>query len=210
MSQKVEIDGVEVEVYTTAEHTAALAATKTQVEGEWKPKVDDLTGKLTEAEKAAAKRAAEFGAARGEFQRLSDEQQSKLTATELTLYKNQELLVEKDKQLGESNKTAHANAVDAAIRAKVGTDQKLFEETKKMYQIIGLEDSTPEGIQKRATAALGALGTTEPNLLASAGFGSGSFEPPQAAGEGEKSFADSERGKAGAAELGIILEAPKK
>lgn len=208
--QTVEINGEQVEVYTVAEHTAAVDAAKAAVEGEWKPKVDGLNVKLTDAEKAAAKRAAEFGAARGEFNRLSEEQQAKMSATELTLYKNQELLAEKDKQLGESAKVAKENAVAAAIRAKVGTDQKLFEETLKMYGMIGLDDATSEGITARATAALGALGSTQPDLLATAGFANGAYLPPTPPGPASNSFADSDAGKAMAKELGLMTEAPKQ
>ena len=199
-------EGAEIEVYTAEEVTARETAAKTEVEGIWKPQLVEATEKLTDAEKRAAERAGEFA----NFRKLSDEQVAKLTVAERTIYENTLLLqAEKDKNI-ENDKKVYDAAVDATIRAKVGNDPKLFEKAKAMYKVIGLEDATPEQMQQRATAAVGALVQTEPDLLAVIGVSSsGSYMPPVAAAK-DDSFAATERGKAGAAELGLIIEAPKK
>lgn len=206
MSQKIEINGVDTEVFTEEEVMARETAARTAVEGEYKPKLEEATTKLTAAEQAAAARAAEFG----QFRRLSDEQVKQLSEKDTIIYRNQELLAEEQKKNLDSATTIKKASIDAAIRAAVGTDQKIFDEAKKMYDLIGIEDNSPEGVATRVKAAIGALGTTAPDLLAAAGFSSGSFEPPKQAQQGEESFADSERGKQGASELGIIIEAPKQ
>ena len=209
MSQKIlGEDGVtEIEVFTTEEVAAARTAASAETEAKFKPQLEELGGKLTDAEKRAAERATEFG----QLRKLSDEQVSKLSVAERTIYDNQiEIQKERDKNK-EADKAAYDSNVAAAIRAKVGTDQKLFDKVKGMYDIVGLEDNTAGGIARRVTAALGALGSTEPDLLASAGFTvGGSFEPPKAKDKAQETFADTEKGKAGAAELGLITSAPKK
>lgn len=206
MSTKVEINGEEVEVFTAAEVQERETTVRTAVEGEYKPKVTELETKLTDAQKAATLRAEEFG----QLRRLTDDQKLKLSATELALYENQVTLDDERKKTAASADAAKKSSIEAAIRAQVGVDQKVFDEAKKMYELIGIEDNTPEGITTRVKAAIGALGTTAPDLLAAAGFSSGSFEPPKPANKDSESYADSEAGKAAAADLGIILEAPKK
>lgn len=192
----------EIEVFTAEE----LAAKSAEIEGLWKPQVEKLTGDLTEAQKAATARAREFG----EFRKLSDEQVTKLGAAERIIYENQLAMAEKDTKLAEADKKAYESSVDQAIRAKVGNDPKLIEKAKAMYSLIGLSDVTPEEIQARAAAAVGALTQTEPDLIASLGIGTnGTFVPPVVKKDGDKSFSDTEAGKAGAAELGLTLE-PKK
>jgi len=208
MSQKIEqADGTEVEVFTAAEVTAQIAAEVAKKETEFGTVRTDLEGKLTEAQKAAADRAQQFG----EFRKLNEQQLEKLTVAERTIYENTLLLqAEREKNAG-ADKTAYDAAVDATIRAKIGNDPKLFDKAKAMYGLINLEDVTPAQMQQRVAAAVGALVQTEPDLLASLGVSSsGTYMPPVQKAAGEESFADTERGRAGAAELGIIIEAPKK
>ncbi len=202
--QKVEIDGAEVEVYTAEEHTAALEAAKTAVKGEYEPKVAELTGQLTEAQKAAAERSGQFK----EFRKLSEEQVEKLSEAQKTIYQNTVLLAEKDAKIAEGAKISRDSAITAAIAAKV-SDTKVAAEVRKMYDIIGLTDDTAEGIAARTTAALGALGANQPDLLASVGLGGGTFDVPAPRND-KKSFADTDAGKALAAELGLLTELPKK
>ena len=58
---------------------------------------------------------------------------------------------------------------------------------------------------------LGAINATEPDLLANvAGFSGGSWNPPSAKKEEDKSFADTDSGKSLAAELGLKLEVDNK
>lgn len=209
MSQKVEINGEEVEVYTAAERDAAVAEARTTVEGEWKPKLTTAEQEIVRVNGLLEQRAKEFAGARDGFQKLSDDQKSKLTAAELTIYHNQELLAERDKTITENNQRTKDSSIDAAIRARVGADQTLFTKVKEMYGIINLEDLTPEQVAIRVNASLGAIGQTSPDLLATAGFGGGNFEPPRR-DTGKESFADTERGREIAATLGIIIEVPKK
>ena len=209
MAHKLEIDGQEVDVFTTDEVAAREAAARTAAESEWKPKFETAEQEKTRLAGLLEQRSKEFGAARGEFQRLSDEQQSKLTATELALYKNQEMLADRDAKLAEADKKAYESAVDSAIRAKTGGDAALFAKVKEMYALIQLEDVTPEQIATKVAAAFGAIGTTAPDLLAAAGFGGGGFQPPQR-DSGRESFADTERGKEIAKALGIMIEPPKQ
>lgn len=199
-------DGTEIEVFTAEEVTAREAAVRTAVEGEYKPQLTEAQQKLAEAATAAAKRAAEFG----EFRKLSDEQVTKLSDAERIIYENGLLLqAERDKN-ATATKTARDTAIATAIRARVGTDQKVFDKVREMYNLITLDDATPEGIAARAAAALGALGQTEPDLLASIGLtAGGGYQPPQQQ-QGDKSYADSEAGKAGAEALGLMTEAPKE
>lgn len=195
-------EGQELELYTADE----VAAKALEVENTYKPQVTSLTEKLTDAEKRMAERAGEFA----QFRKLSDEQIAKLDVAQRTIYENSLLLqAEREKNAG-ADKQAYESAVGQAIRAKVGNDPKLIEKARAMYDVIGLEDVTPEQIQARAAAAVGALSQTEPDIIASLGVSiNGSFEPPKAKDAGDKSYADSEAGKAAAKALGLTLEPPK-
>ena len=81
-----------------------------------------------------------------------------------------------------------------------------------MWSIIGIDAVTPEQMDSKTKMILGAISQTEPDLLASvSGFSNGSFEPPvdKNASKTDGSFADTDKGKAIAADLGLTLE-PKK
>lgn len=196
MSQKVDIDGEEVEVYTADE----VAAAKAEVEGQFKPQIDELNGKLTEAEKRAAERAGEFK----QFRELNEKQVAELSEKDRILYENTKALkAATDEIAAERNKGIKAQ-VDAAIAAKAGGNEKLANRMKDMWAVIGIDATTPEAIAQKANMVLGALSTTEPDLVASVGTFSGAALPPNGAGEG-KNFADTERGKAGADELGLKI-----
>ena len=181
MVHKVEINGEQVEVYTAAERQADIDAAKAEVEGQYKPK---LTAAETEAQRLSGlldTRSREFEGARTEFKRLTDEQKGKLSATELALYQNQEVLATERESAAKTYKAIHDSAVDVAIRARTGSNEEVFKKVKEMYALINLEDLTPEQIATRVNAAVGAIGTTERDLLAGAGFAGGGFEAPSAA-----------------------------
>lgn len=200
----------EIEVFTTDEVAQREAAVRDTVKGEYEPKLTEAHTKLTEAERRAADRAAEVVQARKTFTALSEEQVTKLDEASRTIYENQKQIAEGRERETAAQKTAHESSVVAAIRSKVGKDDALFTKVKGMYDIVALQDDTAEQIVVRVNAALGALGTVEPDLLASAGFsGGGSFEPPKPQGSGEKTYADTPEGKAAAALLGLKTEAPK-
>lgn len=201
--QKIEIDGVETEVFTAEEVEAA----KTAVKGEYEPKLTAAEAEKVRLDGLLKERAEEFKG----FRKLNEEQVAKLDASQRVIYENG-LALEKEREINAGHaKTAKDAAIDTAIRAKVGKNDKLFEETKKMYEIVGINDTTVEGIAKRATAAFGALASDQPDLLASAGFASGGNFSPPLEGEGDdKGFGTTEAGKDFAKKMGLIIEPPKK
>lgn len=200
---KVEIDGVETEVFTEAD----VAAREAAVKSEFEPKLTAAETEKVRLEGLLKDRAEEFKG----FRKLSDEQVAKLDVAQRTIYENGLALeAEREKNAGYA-KTAKESSIAAAVRAKVGTDAKLFEEAMKMYQLVGIDDNTPEGISARATAAFGALSTSQPDLLASAGFSlGGGFAPPEEKSKGEQTFADTDAGKEFAKSMGMVIEPPKK
>lgn len=208
MKKILDEDGVtEVEMFTADELAAARTSAATETEGKFKPQLDEMGAKLTAAEQRAANRSQEMS----EFRKLSEAQVLKMTETERALYENQQILAaEREKNAG-ADKKAYDAAVSAVIRAKVGKSEDLFKKVHDMYQIVNLEDITPEQMAMRANAAFGAIATTEPDLLAAAGFGpGGSFEPNAQQKKSDTSFADTERGQAGADELGLLTKPPEK
>lgn len=205
MVQKVEINGEEVDVYTAQERQADIDAAVAAKDGEYQPKITELETELGTVRTKLGERTSEIR----EFRKLSDEQVGKLSESEQVIYQNQLTIAERDATIAATSKAAHEAAVVAAIRATVGTDQKLFDEAFKMYGLVNLEDASPEQMKIRVAAAIGALGQTSPDLLAAAGFSSGSFEPKKQEQQSD-SFADSEAGKAAAAELGLIVEPPEQ
>lgn len=206
MSQKVEINGEEVEVFTTEEVAAQVAAGKAAVEGEYKPKIEGLQTELTGARTALSERAGEFA----KFRKLSDEQVSQLAEKDRIIYENGLALHQAHEKNAAADKLTYDNAVSAAIKAKVGSDEALITKVKNMYELVNLQDRTPEEISTRVAAALGAISQTEPDLLATAGFSGGSFEPPKPKGEEKQTFADTDAGKELAGKLGLKTEIPKK
>lgn len=208
MSQKItQDDGTEVEVFTADEVAAQVTAAAKAKEDEFLPKLTQTETERDEARKALGERAGEFA----QFRKLSDEAVAKLGVAERTIYENGLALQEaqeKNKKL-ESEKAQAM--VDSALKAKAGNDTKLFDKMKELWNVIGVEATTPEQIEQKTLMVLGAIGTTQPDLLASVqGFQGGSYTPPVEKKEGETSFADTEAGKTGAAELGLTLEVPKK
>lgn len=200
MSQKVEIDGAEVEVYTADELAAAKAAERTAVEGEYKPKLEEATGKLTAAEKRAAERAGEFK----QFRELNEKQVEELSEKDRIIYENTKALkLATDEIHAERNKGIEAQ-VAAAIAGKAAGNDKLATRMKDMWSVIGIDATTPEQIALKANMVLGALSTTEPDLVASVGTFSGAAMPP-GTGKKDEGFAETEKGKAAAAELGLKL-----
>lgn len=204
---KIEHEGQEIEVYTADEVVARETAAKTAAETEFKPKLEGLEKELGEARTALGARAGEFA----QFRKLSDDQLKQLTEKDRIIYENQLSLQterEKNAKLETERKTS---AIDAAIKARTGSDEKLFAKVKEAYGIVQLKDETPEQLSTRVMAALGVASVSEPSLAAQVtGFTGGSYAPPQPAGAGGKSFADTEAGKAGANELGLTIETPKQ
>lgn len=208
MSQKITNDaGEEIEVYTADEVAAARAETETKVKGEYEPKLTEATEKLTDAEKRAAERAGEFA----QFRKLSDEAVLKLSVAERTIYENGLALEQERTKRVEAETSARKAQVDSIIKTKAGGNQPLIDKMNEMWPLMNIEALTPEQIEAKATMVLGALSTTVPDLVAQAnGFAGGSYQPPQAAKKEGESYADTEAGKKGAAELGLMVEAPKQ
>ncbi len=193
-------DGKELEVYTAEEVQAKVeevSKSKEQVETE-----------LTEAKKALNERAGQFA----QFRKLNDDTVAKLSAAERTIYENGLALEEARVARETSEKKIQESMVDNAIRAKAGSDEKLYTKMKDMWSIIGIEANTQEAIENKTKMVLGAISTTEPDLLASvSGFSGGAWTPePQKTTSDEKSFADTDAGKKIANELGLKLSTDNK
>lgn len=194
---KIQHEGEEIEVYTAAE-AQAMVATK---ETEFGVKMTEKEQELADAKKALGERAGEFA----QFRKLNDDTIAKLSVAEKTIYENGLALHEER----EKNKVAEQGRVtaarDASLRAKAGTDDKLFDEMKKMWDVVQINATTPEEIENKTNMVLGALGMSQPDLVAAVqGFSGGSYTPPKVNTD-EPSFADSERGKKAAEELGLKL-----
>lgn len=200
-------DGTEVEVYTAEEVQARETAAVTAKEAEFGTIKTKLETDLADVTKALNERTGEFK----QFRKLNDEAVAKLSVAERTIYENGLIMQEERERNAKTEADRKTALVDSALRARAGTDDKLFQKLKDTYSIIGIEANTPEEVEKKVLMTLGALQTTQPDLVATVvGFSSGGFLPPNQQQEEQKSFADSERGKAGAAELGLMTEAPKK
>lgn len=191
-------DGNEIEVYTAEDMKAKedeFGKTLTQKETE-----------LAEARTALNERTGEFK----QFRKLNDEAVAKLSVAERTIYENGLALQKVNEERADSEKKTREGLIDTAIHAKAGTDEKLFLKMKDMYSIMGIEATTPAEIERKTLAVLGAIGATEPDLIASVnGFSGGSYTPPRVNNSDDKSFADTDRGRAIANELGLKLEATK-
>ena len=206
MTIKIEQDGQEIEVYTADEVAAAKAEAATAKENEYKPKLTELETSLGEARTALSTRADEFK----QFRKLSEDQVKKLDEKDRIIYENTLVIQEQKEKDALRDKQTRENNVLSTIKAKVGNDEKVVGKVKEMYSLIGLEANTPDEIEKKVLAALGALGQTEPDLVATInGFSVGSFEPPKPIEKGEPTFADTDKGKAFGKELGLTLEIKK-
>lgn len=200
------VEGAMLPDEVTARVTEAVTAKETEFSGV----KTELEGKIAEKDKALGARANEFA----QFRKLTDEAYAKLDDVSKQLYENQLAQNTEREKRAEDEKVAHAATVDSFLKTKAGTDEKLFSKMKEMWAIVGIEANNPEQMEQKAKMILGAIGTTEPDLLASiGGLNGGVFAPGQSGGdrtvERKESFADTEKGKAGAAELGLPIEVKK-
>ena len=199
--------GEEIAVYTAAEVQAARDEEVKKAEGTWTPKLQATEAELKEAKIALGNRASEFG----QFRKLSDEAVAKLDVAQKTIYENQLVMAKMREDNEVRDKKNLEVTIDGVIKAKVGTDEKAVAKVKEMWGLFNIEATTVEQIENKTKMILGAIQSTQPDLLNSVrGFGNGSHLPPGDTSNREKTFADSERGKAIASELGMITEAPKK
>lgn len=208
MSHKIvdETSGEEIEVFTAAEVEAKATEAAAAKEAEYKPQLTVLGEKLSDAEKRAAERAGEFA----QFRKLSDEQVQKLGVAERTIYENGVAFEEERQKRVAAETTVVESTRDSVITVAANGNQDLAAKMKEMWPLITVEASTKEQMEAKAKMVLGALSTTVPDLVAQANaFPGGSFAPPVAAVKEGETFADTPAGKAAAAELGIIIEAPK-
>lgn len=205
MSKAFDKDGNEIDVYTLDEFQAGVAAETTKIKGEYDPKVKGLETELSEAKTALTARAGEFA----QFRKLSDEAVAKLDVAQRTIYENGLALQEEKEKNKKADDERVAGLVDSAIKAKAGGDEKLAVKMKNLWDIIGIDARTPEDIENKTKMVVGAIGSTEPDLVAKvAGFSIGSFAPPGEKNEEEKNFADTAQGQRGMEEIGLKI--PKK
>lgn len=206
MAKLFDAEGNPVEAFLPEEHTAGISAAVTAKETEFNSTKVELEKKLGEKDQALAARAIEFG----QFRTLHADVVAKLSDSEKIIYENQ-LAQKKDADdRAAKEKATHEATVNAAIKNKAGSNAALETKMKEMWSVVGIEATTPEQIEQKTAMVLGAIGATQPDLVASvAGFNGSHIPPVKAAKEGE-TFADTERGKAAANDLGLILEVPKK
>ena len=186
------------------EVTAKILEVTKAKEDEYTPKLKEKEDELIKAKTALGERANQFAT----FRKLNDETVAKLTDAERIIYENGLALSKANDDRLAVEKKNQENLVETAIRAKSGTDEKLFNKMKDMWGMIGIEANTPEQIDQKTKMILGAISTTEPNLLASvSGFSNGSYMPPKQGDEKKEgeSFADTEKGKKMGEELGLKL-----
>lgn len=196
-------EGTEIEVFTAEEVQSQIAAK----EAEFGKTKGEIEAERDEARKALGARSGEFA----QFRKLNDDVVAKLSVAERTIYENGLALEEERKKNADAEKARIEATVNSALRAKAGTDEKLFGKMKDMWSIIGIEAVTPEAIESKTKMIIGAISQTEPDLLATTGFMNGSWTPPGTViEEGEKTFADTPKGKQVASELGLILEKPEE
>lgn len=198
----------EIEVYTVEEHNTAVAAAATAKENEFKPLLETTQKERDEAKAALSARTGEFA----QFRKLSDEQVKQLTEKDRIIYENGlALQAEREKREAQEKKTKDAE-IDTAIRSKIGGDDKLFAKTKELWATFNIETDTREQMDQKVLMILGAIGTTQPDLVAAIpGFTAGAYAPPAPKkAEDGQSFADTEKGKQAANELGLMMEPPKK
>lgn len=200
-------NGEDVTVFTAEEVTARETAAAEKIKGEYEPKLTAAQAEEARLSGLLKSRAQDFAA----FRTLSEEQVAKLDEKDRIIYENQKQLKEAADQRIADAAAATKAVVANAIKAKAGDNTKLAEKMTEMYDLIGVKAETPEQIEAKVLMTLGAIGTSTPDLVASVnGFSSGSYAPPATPGNDGKSFADTPSGQAGAAELGLTLEAPKK
>ena len=204
MAKLFDEEGKEVEAFLPDEVNAKVTEAVTAKEAEFTPKIKTLEEELGGAKKALGERANQFA----QLRKLTDEQVAKLSEAERVIYENGVALAKKDEERAEADKKAREATVDAVIRGKAGTDEKLFAKMKDMWGVIGIDAVTPEQMEQKTKMIMGAISQTEPDLLASvAGWSGGSFQPPvtKEKKEGE-SFATTEKGKTIADDLGLALD----
>jgi hypothetical protein len=209
MPKTIELDGEQVEVFTAEEVQAArteeATKTRTAVEGEFTPKLTEAQQKLKDAQDAAATRAGEFS----EFRKLNEEQVKQLSEKDRIIYENTLKLKESEDKRIAAEEAGQKTAVATVIKSKAGGNEALAKKMEEMWPLITVDATTPEQIEAKALMVLGAISTTTPDLIAGVAGFTGSYAPPGGNSEEGKSFADTERGKAGAKALGLILEPPK-
>jgi len=204
MTKLYDAEGAEIEAFLPDEVTLKVSEAITAKETEFTSTKTKLEEELSGAKKALGERANQFAT----FRKLNDETVAKLSDAERTNYENTLALNKVNEERLVIDKKNQDSLVEIAIRAKSGTDEKLFAKMNDMWKIIGIDAVTPDQIEQKTKMILGAISTTEPDLLASvSGFSNGSFAPPKVdGGNEEKSFADTDKGKAMANELGLKLE----
>lgn len=204
-------EGTEIEVFTAEEVKAQIADESAKAvkakETEFGTVRTGLETELADAKKALGERAGEFK----QFRELHKDVVDKLTVAERTIYENQKLAADNETKRIADDKKRQDAAVDSALRSKAGTDEKLFTKMKETWGVINVNAATPEEVDRKIMMVLGAIQTTQPDLLANVTGFSGGYMPPRAGGSDDKTpFAETERGKAAAAELGLTFDEKKK
>ena len=206
MAKLFDADGNVVEAALPEEVSAAVSAAVAAKETEFTGKLTEAEKKIQEKDAALAARAGEFG----QFRELHKDVVAKLGEAERQIYENQLAQKKEADERAAREKAAHEATVKSVIKAKAGTNAALETKMNEMWPLIGIEATTPEQIEQKVAMVLGAIGSTQPDLVASVAGFTGSHVPPVKVQKDGESFADTERGKQGAAELGLNLGGDKK
>ena len=191
MAKLFDAEGAEVEAFLPDEVKSQVETAVKTKETEFTTVKTTLEQELTEAKKALGARAGEFS----QFRKLNDDVVNKLGVAERQIYENQLALKEEREKNTVAEKARIDSQVDSALRAKAGSDDKLFAKMKDMWSVIGIDAQTPESIETKTKMILGAISTTEPDLIASIGFQGGSWRPPQTEKKVDDTIPRTEAGK---------------
>lgn len=205
MPIKVTHEDKEIEVYTADEVTARETSAVKAKEDEFGKTKSQLDADLAEARKALDERSGEFK----QFRKLNDDQVKKLSLAEKTIYENGLALQEEKEKNNKREKEIYEGNINTVLKSKAGGDEKVAKKMREIWDVIGIDAKTPEEIERKTAMVIGAIKTTEPDLIASvAGFGGSASVPNK--GNDEKGFGETDKGKAAAADLGLMMEPPKK
>lgn len=200
------VEGAMLPDEVMAKVTEAVTAKETEFNGIKTTLETELDG----TKKRLAERSSEFA----HFRKLSEDDKKKLSTLELQLYENQEVQENERVAREAQAKEQHEKNVESFIRTKSGTDEKLFAKMKEMWGVFGVNAVTPEEMEQKSKMIIGAIGNSEPDLLASIGGINGAALAPGQGQNGQKEekkdgFGTTDAGKGLASDIGIVIEKPK-
>jgi len=182
---------------------------------ELQDKVAELETSLAEKDAVIAQKTKDIVGARKETQKLkelSEREKDAMTEKEIEIHNATLALQEQQESFQKEQQEIQAKEIGArrsnAIKKLVGEDAELAKKVERNIERINGYDklSTEEEISNLATEAFNMLGVPRPNPIGSAISGGNGNAGQDTS---KQSFADTDKGKAVAQQLGIQVEAPK-